>query len=390
GVLAIGLFDLALALDASVTTALVFALLVVFTTPIWSAGRSLYSETLQTTLVVFTVLAAIRAREVGARGAFLVVGLLAGLAINAKVLLGLLPLAVLVDQAHERWEPRRMRNLGLAGLAVLPGAIAWLAYNHARYGSVLAQGYTTGRDGAIGFDVPLLSGLYGLLLSSGKSVFLYSPLLVAAMCGVGGMWRERRRDLWLIAIPTLGTLLAVSKWWAWSGDWAWGPRLLLPVVPLACLPALRLLERRGVTRVIVLALCAAGFYVQVLAVAIAPSRFIEVTDRAASTAIGNPKHPETVRDELLALHFVPELSPIVGQHWLLMRYLRKPPWTESSDYPWKSLGIPAFRPRQDPTPKHLDLWTTNASPLVIGLASVFAALTLASGAWLVVLARKAN
>jgi hypothetical protein len=387
GLLAVGMFQLALALGVRVPVALSFALLVVFTTPLWVAGRTLYSETLQATLSVWTVLATVRARDARARWAFFSAGLLAGLAVNAKVLLAALAVAMLVDQAHERWDRDRCQSVGLACLGALPGAIAWFGYNELRYGSLFAQGYTTQRDGAIGFGVPLASGLYGLLFSSGKSVFLYSPLLIAAACGVPSMLRERRRELWLIAIPTLATLLAVSKWWAWSGDWGWGPRLLLPVVPLACVPALFSLGRPGVRRVFLLALAAAGFYVQTLAVLVAPSRFLVVTDAAAKVAIGLPQDISAVRDDLLALHFVPELNPIVGQQWLLLRYLQRSPWNEDSYYPWKTLGIRAWRPRYNPTPQGLDLWVVNGGTLAVTLEVAMGLLTFGLGVFLAVRAR---
>ncbi len=388
GLLAVGLFQLALAFEASPQIALAFALLVTFTTPILPAGRSLYSETLQALLLVWAVLATLRARDARARGAFFAAGLLAGLAINAKILLAVLPLAMLADQLHERWDRARWRSAAVFCLGALPGALAWLGYNYARYGSLLAQGYGVERDGSISFGVPLASGLYGLLFSSGKSVFLYSPLLLASLWGFPRMLRERRRELWLLGIPTLVTLLAVSKWWAWNGDWAWGPRLLLPVVPLACVPALWPLRHGGAARALVLALGVAGLYVQLLAVLIAPSQLIIASTAASSTVIGHPRDRSAVRDELLALHFIPELNPIVGQQWLLERYLHKRPWTQRSYYPWRNLGIPAWRPRHDPTPKTLDLWLSQGGPLATGLALALSALALGLGALLLVLARR--
>jgi hypothetical protein len=71
---------------------------------------------------------------------------------------------------------------------------------------------------------------------------------------------------------------------------------------------------------------------------------------------------DALRDDLLPAHFIPELSPIVGQYWLLERYLTQPGWDRSSDYPWKSLAIEAWWPRTNPTPPRLDLWLDSRSP----------------------------
>ena len=387
-VLALGLFQLALELEVSIPVALGFALLVVFTTPILPAGRSLYGETAQAALLVWAMVAALRARDARARGASLSAGAIAGLAVNAKILLAILPLAILVDQLHERWDRARWRSAGVFCIGVLPGALAWLGYNYFRYENPFAQGYGAGRDTSIGFGVPLASGLYGLLFSSGKSVFLYSPLLLASLLGLPRMLRARRRDVWLLGIPTLAIVFVGAKWWCWHGDWAWGPRLVLPVVPLACVPALWVLRRRGTPRALVLALGTAGLYVQMLAVLVAPGQFFIASSAANATVIGHAKNAHALRDDLLALHFIPELNPIVGQQWLLGRYLDRRPWTKDSYYPWRSLGIEAWRPRRDPTPAALDLWISHPSPIVIGLALALSAITLALGARLLVFARR--
>jgi hypothetical protein len=383
--LALGIMQLGLALGADISAAVWLALLVLFTTPLWAAGRTLYSENLQATLVTWTTLMALRARDANRWAPFVCGGLLCGLAINTKVVLAVLPLAIVVDQCHERWS--RARLLRLVGGA-LPGAaaglLAFLAYNKLRFGSVLAQGYTGERDGAIGFGVPLASGLYGLLFSSGKSVFQYSPILLVSLAAVPAWLRTRPRDLWLIAIPTLATLGVSACWWAWAGDWGWGPRLLTPIVPLACLPVIRALGRPYTrARVAVVVLAALGLYVQLLSVCIEASSFLMTTRPMTKALVGKQWGSVTLRDGILPVHFVPEFNPIVGHQWLLTRYLRKTPWTDESYYPWQSLGIQSWRPEGDPTPTHLEFWIdASSSRASVLLEFALGAMTLAFGALL--------
>ncbi|MEY4582886.1 MAG: hypothetical protein RL701_7589, partial [Pseudomonadota bacterium] len=94
--LAVGVLYLALALRAAALAAVWLALLAVFTTPLLVEGRVLYSETLQAVLAVFAILCAVRARDSRHTAAFIWGGLLCGLALNAKSLLVILPLALLV------------------------------------------------------------------------------------------------------------------------------------------------------------------------------------------------------------------------------------------------------------------------------------------------------
>jgi hypothetical protein len=60
-----------------------------------------------------------------------------------------------------------------------------------------------------------------------------------------------------------------SKWWAWHGGWCWGPRFLVPVIPLILIPAFAGQERMGRLWVVLTAsLGTAGFAVQLGAILI--------------------------------------------------------------------------------------------------------------------------
>jgi len=381
--LALGIWQLGLGLGADVAAASWLALIVLFTTPLWPAGRALYSEGLQATLVVWIALMTVRARHAKRRSAFVWAGLLCGLAINTKITLCIMPVALLVDQ----WQlPSRHTRLAQLLLFALPagclGVLAWLAYNRLRFGDMLNQGYGAHHDASFGFNVPLAAGLYGLLFSSGKSIFLYAPVLLASLVAIPHWFRQRRRDLWLIAIPCAFTFAVTARWWSWSGDWAWGPRLLLPIVPLAALPLIDVLGSRSrAARASLGLLALLGLYVQVLGVSIDPAQFLKVLHPVTRAVAG--KDLDRVRDDLLATHFVPELSPIVGQQWLLVRYMQQRPWTVNSYHPWQSLGLRAWRPHGDPTPTELDFWLDGRSSrtaVLVELGLGLGALLLA--AWL--------
>ena len=121
-------------------------------------------------------------------------------------------------------------------------------------------------------DLPLWIGLFGTLLSPGKSVLLYAPPLILALFGsllfVG---RHKWWTLPFIGIPLLYLLVygGASDWYGGSG---WGPRFLVPAVPLCLIMAAPILEKalfdNGVRELrAALALGAAGIGVQIIAVA---------------------------------------------------------------------------------------------------------------------------
>jgi hypothetical protein len=143
-------------------------------------------------------------------------------------------------------------------------------YDWARFGTPLETGYGIGTSN--GFTNSLWQGLAGLLVSPGKSLFLFSPLLVLALVGYPRFLR-RDRSLALAALAiTVVTLIFYARFHDWSGDWAWGPRFMLPLVPLLMLPIIGLAEtwaswewrlRAGAG-----VLVAASFAVQVLSIVV--------------------------------------------------------------------------------------------------------------------------
>jgi hypothetical protein len=145
------------------------------------------------------------------------------------------------------------------GAAILPSLLVVAGANWVRYRSPFDHGY----DGEA-FTTPLMLGLTGILLSPGKSVFLFSPPLVLGFIG----WKrfrqrsETHRDAVLFLGFFVAQLIVYSKWWDWSSDDAWGVRFLVPSVVLMCIPAVELMQKR----IFVLAVATAGAAVQLLAV----------------------------------------------------------------------------------------------------------------------------
>ena len=298
--------------------------LVVVSTPLAIYARGYYGEMSQAALLLWALLLAHTALE-DARWA-LWAGVLVGLCVGSKATFLVLVPCVALALPREGW-------LRFA-LGVLPGACLVAAYNYARYQNVFEFGYGSERDGTLGFGTPLWVGLFGNLLSPGKSLFLYAPLLALAPFGMQGLVQRQRR-FWLLAwaAPSLALTLIVSTWWAWSGDMAWGPRLLVPIMPWLALPALLASTRGPAAWRAALALGALGVLVQLPALLLseyeASNHVWRITRPALSMLASKPLD---VADDGVLLHYVPWLSPVLAQGWLLLAKLfgaasvGKPPW----------------------------------------------------------------
>ncbi|MGQ9458346.1 MAG: hypothetical protein ACUVS5_08690 [Anaerolineae bacterium] len=122
---------------------------------------------------------------------------------------------------------------GMLALAVPVAAAVGLllAYNAARFGSPWASGYLPEER----FSGDWAQGILGLLVSPGRGLLLYVPILWFALLGWPRLFREHPRDAALWAGVVGVYLLLYGKWFMWHGGYAWGPRFLVPVVPLALL-----------------------------------------------------------------------------------------------------------------------------------------------------------
>ncbi len=121
----------------------------------------------------------------------------------------------------------------LAGPVILFG-IADMAVNFAKFGALASTGYDQETSPWAGWT-HLVTGLYGFLLSPGKSLFLYNPVLL--LWPLGAVWFHRKhRSESALTLGALGvSLMFFSPLYWWHGDWSWGPRYLLPVIPLMVL-----------------------------------------------------------------------------------------------------------------------------------------------------------
>jgi dolichyl-phosphate-mannose-protein mannosyltransferase len=122
------------------------------------------------------------------------------------------------------------------GLCALPPLAFLLFYNYSFFGSI-AGGYGPGMlDTSSWFwRTPFFEGLSGLLFSPGRGLFIYSPIFLLSLAGIGMAWTAGPLLFKYVSIgPVLGVLL-YSKWGPWWGGWTYGPRLLADLAPLLCL-----------------------------------------------------------------------------------------------------------------------------------------------------------
>jgi hypothetical protein len=181
----------------------------------------------------------------------------------------------------------RDRKKGLAAAISLAAVVgifggAYLARNQIYFGNPFDFGYPDVVEGVRevnGFRTPMTTGLFGFLLSPGKSVFLFAPPMVLAIFGVRRLGK-RDAGLGIVAagLPLI-YLLFFMRYAHWEGGYCVGPRYLVPAVVVFCLGLGPMLAEAGPgARRLALLVFVAGVFIQVISIS---TSFME--DQATGT-----------------------------------------------------------------------------------------------------------
>jgi hypothetical protein len=214
------------------------------------------------------------------------------------------------------------RALALLCGPLVVSAVVLVAYNELRYSKILVSSY----GGS--FVTPLEVGLRGLLASPGKSLFVFNPLALLGVVGLGLLFVRNRPVAVLFTLLIVPRIIFFARWSSWQGGWAWGPRFLLPIVPLLMLAAVEVIRatRRSsvagiATRLAAAVLAVASLAVQVLSVRIPYQQWLQVSAEPTAMArldITGPLSPNQWLDQT---EFHISASPIWGDVELIRHHL---------------------------------------------------------------------
>lgn len=199
-------------------------------------ARYLFSEPLAGFMLLLAAYMLFTYRQEGGLRHLAIAGAAAGFAVLTRAnnlflvpVFGLYLLWILW-QARPTVQPKQAIAAGATFVSYLaiPGIIL-LSYNALRAGNPLQTGY----------DLTLFSsevglGLYKLLFSPLRGLFVYSPVLLLSLIG---WWLFRRRypaEAWLFA-GLVGVTVGLFATWSSGEGLSWGSRFLVPVVPFFAL-----------------------------------------------------------------------------------------------------------------------------------------------------------
>jgi len=219
----------------------------------WPLAKQPFEHVVETLFVLLSVyfLYLFTLREKNTR--LILSAVLLGIALNIRLTsLLVVPALFLIARVYciKKGSPINSKKKSIIQMVVyvtvlLPFISILLWYNYYRFGSIYETGFQliaskTGIDFFSG--TPLLTGLRGFLLSPGKGIFYYSPVALLFFPAILPFYKKHSGiALGFLAIIS-SYLLFLSKNIYWHGDWSWGPRYLLVIIPFLIIPVVEFLE----------------------------------------------------------------------------------------------------------------------------------------------------
>jgi hypothetical protein len=338
------IYFFSLRLNYSRKISILLSLLYGFATMIWPYSKSLMSEATLNVAILAGVYGASSYVVKPSRARLVAAGTCLGFALITKIMSILIAVVVVFYLLAACRRRTTIRDLVLF---FAPPFLAFVAiqfwHNFIRYGDIWQFGYGAGW-GALGFCTPLYVGLWGLFVSPGKSFFLYTPLAILSLLSFRSFLRKNKAEALLFLSIVIIYTLPHARWCLWAGDWAWGPRFLLVIVPYVMLLCGSYFEEWGrkprLAQKAAYCLIALSLGMQVLGSAIHPFSFVEIRYPVVAALLSKEIPEYSFADSYSKntfINFSPMFSHIVGNWWLLKHMLIN--YDLRSDVPWKAIGV---------------------------------------------------
>jgi hypothetical protein len=227
--------------------------------------------------------------------------------------------------------PVLSRILKIAAFAapVAIGAGIDLAYDVVRFGRPLGGPYSGDQ---LGFSTPLLKGVFGLLLSPGVGLFIYTPVLLMSLLAFPWFLKQWNVEGSLILALCVVRVAFFARYWSWDGGATWGPRFLVPLIPLMLVP-LAFLPRDRRIEIATVLLAAVGVAIQLLGQLVPYGLYYGTVAPHLTTQLGfcheclpfpgpQSKAVSNITD------FDWRYAPLTVQLTYLLRGITAPPWGE--------------------------------------------------------------
>ncbi len=210
-------------MTATRTAALFVGVVVLFGTIVFPYSTMLFAH-VPAALFLLLAFTLLETRPIAA-------GIAAGIAVSCFYVCAIAAaILVLLAFSYQRRTAIRF-FIGLLPFGFLMAIYQWLCFGSPFRTAVEASTPFTHRGYLFGvITIPSTDALYGITLSPYRGLFFVSPILLLAFVGFASMKRNGR--YWSMIAIVITFILVIASFNGWHGGFAFGPRYLVPIVPL--------------------------------------------------------------------------------------------------------------------------------------------------------------
>jgi hypothetical protein len=254
----------------------------------WPYSKTFYSEPLVTMFLLASVYVLVFLKSKSRVARLLLAGGLWGASILVK-LTALIVAPALFLYLVARGRERGQQPCDLAGdlalllVPVLGSLLVIFWYNAVRFGVGFDTGYRAVNWSLSGG----VMGLYGLLFSPGRGLFLYMPIVILSVPALLNFYRQHKWEATLFSLIVAAYTLVHSAYSSWEGGGVWGPRLLLPMIPFLIIPLSSLLpaiSKRKWLEFLFVALLFCSILIQISAISVSNIRHLQAVYEDSPTS----------------------------------------------------------------------------------------------------------
>jgi hypothetical protein len=250
-------------LGASEGRATAALLLLAITTAFWKYSVTDFSEVTQATFLLGAIRAVLSKNPHKWRQVSLWLALLVAMKLAYIVLLCIFVIYLWFEDSR-RDDPDRIGSLIDYALFLVPMGLLLATSNYLRFGSPFETGYGSQ---ATSFSLEYFRrDWFDYLFSTQRGILPFNPILLAALPGWFLFPKKNHAFAALCLAIALAWYALACSWISWQGGWAWGNRLLTPILPVLFIPIIFVKLGKHTLPLVVLGLALPSFFIQFSAV----------------------------------------------------------------------------------------------------------------------------
>jgi hypothetical protein len=232
------------------TSALLTSMTLAFGTISWIYAKTFFANSLSMFLNFLGLYLVILATKNEEPNKYFLAGILIGVAATVRFSNILICIPILI---YLTLKTQRSKYLVFFIVGTIPALLLLGLYNFLCFNSPFITGYYYEERLGLAsisstFSTNPLMGLYGLLFSPERGLFIYSPILILSIPGFFYFFKSDKEEAILFSLVFLSILLFYSTYTWWHGGLSFGPRYLTDVLPAFVLPLGKCLEKFSSSR----------------------------------------------------------------------------------------------------------------------------------------------